>query len=171
MEPGGSLPRSQDTETCPCPKRDQSIPRLFSCLLLRLPSGLLALTFPYHNSVYTSPPLRAKCPANFCLTDSITGIIFGELLPQSPPIPPYALPLTSKCLIQHRNMQKRSETVQACVYISKERLLASRMNNFTSDTSPLCYDQQIYSGTPVIRINWAGQPSGYAEIPDNWIFL
>jgi len=45
------------------------------------------------------------------------------------------------------------------------------MNSFTSDISPLRSDQQIYSGTSVIRINWDGQPSGYAEIPDNWIFL
>jgi hypothetical protein len=29
----------------------------------------------------------------------------------------------------------------------------------------------LYSGTPLIRINWDGEPSGYAENPDNWIFL
>ena len=28
-----------------------------------------------------------------------------------------------------------------------------------------------YSITPQIQINWDGQPSGYAENPDNWIFL
>ena len=28
-----------------------------------------------------------------------------------------------------------------------------------------------YSRTPIIRINWDAQPSGYAENPDNWIFL
>jgi hypothetical protein len=28
-----------------------------------------------------------------------------------------------------------------------------------------------YRKTPLIRINWDGEPSGYAEIPDNWIFL
>ena len=28
-----------------------------------------------------------------------------------------------------------------------------------------------YSRTPFIRNNWDGEPSGYAEIPDNWIFL
>ena len=28
-----------------------------------------------------------------------------------------------------------------------------------------------YSKTPLIRINWDGDPSGYAEHPDNWIFL
>jgi len=28
-----------------------------------------------------------------------------------------------------------------------------------------------YSRTPLIRINWDGEPSGYAENPDNWIFL
>jgi hypothetical protein len=29
----------------------------------------------------------------------------------------------------------------------------------------------LYSRTPLIRINWDGDPSGYAENPDNWIFL
>jgi len=29
----------------------------------------------------------------------------------------------------------------------------------------------ICSRTPHIRINWDGEPSGYAENPDNWIFL
>jgi hypothetical protein len=28
-----------------------------------------------------------------------------------------------------------------------------------------------YSITPIIRINCDRQPSGYAENPDNWIFL
>ena len=28
-----------------------------------------------------------------------------------------------------------------------------------------------YGRTPIIRINWDGEPSGYAENPDNWIFL
>jgi hypothetical protein len=26
----------------------------------------------------------------------------------------------------------------------------------------------MYSGTPLIRINWDGESSGYAEYPDNW---
>jgi hypothetical protein len=25
--------------------------------------------------------------------------------------------------------------------------------------------------TPFLRINWDAEPSGYAENPDNWIFL
>jgi hypothetical protein len=29
----------------------------------------------------------------------------------------------------------------------------------------------IYSRTPLIRINWDGEPSGYAENPDNWTFF
>ena len=29
----------------------------------------------------------------------------------------------------------------------------------------------LYSRTPLIRINWDGEQSGYAENPDNWIFL
>jgi hypothetical protein len=28
-----------------------------------------------------------------------------------------------------------------------------------------------YIRTPLIWINWDGEPSGYAEIPDNWISL
>jgi len=28
-----------------------------------------------------------------------------------------------------------------------------------------------YSTTPLIRINWDDEPSGYAENPGNWIFL
>jgi hypothetical protein len=28
-----------------------------------------------------------------------------------------------------------------------------------------------YSRTPLIRINWDGEPSGYAENPDDWIFI
>jgi hypothetical protein len=27
-----------------------------------------------------------------------------------------------------------------------------------------------YSRTPLIRINWDGEPSGHANNPDNWIF-
>ena len=27
-----------------------------------------------------------------------------------------------------------------------------------------------YSRTPLIRIKWDGEPSGYTENPDNWIF-
>ena len=29
----------------------------------------------------------------------------------------------------------------------------------------------LHIRTPLIRINWDGEPSGYAEKPDNWIFL
>jgi len=29
----------------------------------------------------------------------------------------------------------------------------------------------ISTGTPLIRINWYGEPSGYAENPDNWIIF
>jgi len=28
-----------------------------------------------------------------------------------------------------------------------------------------------YSTTPCIQIKWDGEPSGYAENPDNWTFL
>jgi hypothetical protein len=31
--------------------------------------------------------------------------------------------------------------------------------------------KKAYSITPFIRINWDGKISGYAENPDNWIFL
>jgi hypothetical protein len=29
----------------------------------------------------------------------------------------------------------------------------------------------IYSRSPLIQINWNGEPSRYAESTDNWIFL
>jgi len=29
----------------------------------------------------------------------------------------------------------------------------------------------VYSRTPLIRINWDDEQSGYAENPDKWIFL
>jgi hypothetical protein len=28
-----------------------------------------------------------------------------------------------------------------------------------------------YGRTPLIRINWDGKPSEYAENPENWLFL
>jgi hypothetical protein len=28
-----------------------------------------------------------------------------------------------------------------------------------------------YSRTALVRINWDGEPPGYAENPDNWIYL
>jgi hypothetical protein len=31
--------------------------------------------------------------------------------------------------------------------------------------------EENYSRTPLIRINWDDEPSGYAEKPDNWIVL
>jgi hypothetical protein len=33
------------------------------------------------------------------------------------------------------------------------------------------YSFFIYSRTLLIRSKWGGEPSGYAENPDNWIFL
>jgi len=38
-------------------------------------------------------------------------------------------------------------------------------------TSPLFTTDYYCSRTPLIRINWDGEPSGYAENPGNWIFL
>jgi hypothetical protein len=35
----------------------------------------------------------------------------------------------------------------------------------------LCRLKIKYIRTPLIRINWDGEPSGYAGNPDNWIFL
>jgi hypothetical protein len=29
----------------------------------------------------------------------------------------------------------------------------------------------LHSRAPLIRINWGGEPSGYAENTDNWIFI
>jgi len=35
----------------------------------------------------------------------------------------------------------------------------------------MCFINSIYIRSPLIRINWDGETSGYAENPDNWIFL
>ena len=35
----------------------------------------------------------------------------------------------------------------------------------------LVVDIDKYSRTPLTRIKWDGEPSGYAEYPDNWIFV
>jgi hypothetical protein len=39
------------------------------------------------------------------------------------------------------------------------------------DMLPLVQITPEYSITPPIRINWEGEPCGYTENPDNWIFL
>jgi hypothetical protein len=36
---------------------------------------------------------------------------------------------------------------------------------------PSMFYLPYYRRTPLIRINWDGEPSGYAENPDNWIFF
>ena len=35
----------------------------------------------------------------------------------------------------------------------------------------VCFISSTYSRTPLVRINWDGETTGYAENPDNWIFL
>jgi len=37
--------------------------------------------------------------------------------------------------------------------------------------TPASLAMSIHSRTPLIRINWDDESSGYAENPDNWIFL
>jgi hypothetical protein len=84
MEPEGSLPRSQQPATCPCPEPDQSnflkvLLILTSNLNLGLPDDLFPLGFPiktlYIPSLY---PLRATYPANLILFNLIAQIIFGD---------------------------------------------------------------------------------------------
>jgi hypothetical protein len=41
----------------------------------------------------------------------------------------------------------------------------------TSCQSALCDSFLSTVEIPLVRINWDGEPSGYAENPDNWIFL
>jgi hypothetical protein len=53
----------------------------------------------------------------------------------------------------------------------------SKINNMFVYTEKLQHsnlqfiEKYHYSRTPLIRINQDGEPSGYAEIPDNWILL
>ena len=56
-------------------------------------------------------------------------------------------------------------------YPSEYRHFSASLNGVTSQTSECLTQLHKYSITSPIRINCDGQPSGYAENPDNWIFL
>jgi hypothetical protein len=44
-------------------------------------------------------------------------------------------------------------------------------NALVSTTTSTVSTESEYSRTPLIRVNWDGYPSGYADNLDNWIFL
>jgi hypothetical protein len=53
---------------------------------------------------------------------------------------------------------------------------SSVASSFLERTSGLFFSNGIisksqYSRTPLLRINWDIEPSGYAQNPDNWSFL
>ena len=52
--------------------------------------------------------------------------------------------------------------------IHKETLYSSSGQITKNPNRPV---NNKYSGTPLIRINWDGEPSGSAENPDSWIFF
>jgi hypothetical protein len=83
MEPGGSLPHSQEPATCPYPEPDQSSPcprptsaRSILILSSHLPQGLPTkiLYVPLFS------PIRITCPAHLIPLNLITRIIFGDSL-------------------------------------------------------------------------------------------
>jgi len=92
MEPEGSLPRSKQPATCPCPEPHHSSPSpphptscksiliLSSHLLVGIPSGFFPSGFPT-KTLYMPLllPIRATCPAHLILLDFITKKkILGE---------------------------------------------------------------------------------------------
>jgi hypothetical protein len=69
------------------------------------------------------------------------------------------------------------ETQQCIVCVAELHVTVSCVKILNGCTALLKW--QIYvagnnetrSRTPLIRVNWDGEPSGYAESPDNWIFI
>jgi hypothetical protein len=83
MDPGGSLPCSQEPFTCPCPEPDQS--SLYHTILskihprLGLPSGGFLSGFPTKFYMHSSYPLiRVTYPGHIILLDLFIVIILGE---------------------------------------------------------------------------------------------
>ena len=53
----------------------------------------------------------------------------------------------------------------------KERIITQEVLSLNRGTKTVYTEYTKYSRTPRILINWDGEPSGYAENPDDWIFL
>jgi len=67
-------------------------------------------------------------------------------------------------------------SVVSCNYVTEGSLyLCSNSKLVFWDTPRKCFNfiyiHTTYSRTALIVINWHGQPSRYAENPDNWIFF
>jgi len=66
--------------------------------------------------------------------------------------------------------------VCVCVCVAELRVTVSYVKILSGCTSLLQWqiyfagNNETHSRTPLIRVNWDGKPSGYAENPDNWIF-
>ena len=73
-----------------------------------------------------------------------------------------ALSIATTVASIHHNLGR----IVCYLFASKSVLNSDSLTFLSSEISV-----SVYSRTPLIRINWDGELSGYAENPDKWIFL
>jgi len=68
------------------------------------------------------------------------------------------------------NMWQR--IITAVIYTKLSRFVSQRLSPCSPGPCTVYWIcTNVYSRTPLIQFNCDGEPSGYAENPDNWIFL